>query len=86
MLDPDLLWHWQRTSDPLSALRLALPFLMGATLGATLALACDLNRGPARDRGEFRLKSASVHSLPAPSPAGVLHRLIGLQSMDTILG
>ena len=37
MLDPDLLWHWQRTSDPLSALRLALPFLMGATLGATLA-------------------------------------------------
>ena len=37
MPDPDLLWHWLRTSDPSSALSLVLPFLMGATLGATLA-------------------------------------------------
>jgi hypothetical protein len=36
-LEADLLWHWLRTSDHASAFSLVLPFLMGATLGATLA-------------------------------------------------
>jgi hypothetical protein len=36
-LETDLLWHWLRTSDQPSPFSLVLPFLMGGTLGATLA-------------------------------------------------
>lgn len=34
MLEPDLMWHWLRANDPLSALSHALPFLAGATLAS----------------------------------------------------
>jgi hypothetical protein len=36
-VEADLLWHWLRTSDHASTFSLVLPFLMAATLGATLA-------------------------------------------------
>ena len=67
MLDPDLLWHWQRTNDPLSALRLVLPFMMGATLGATLASLVTWIEGQLATGENW--KSANVHSLPTASPA-----------------
>lgn len=37
MPDPDLLWPWLRTPGPSSAFSFVLPFLISATLGATLA-------------------------------------------------
>lgn len=37
MLDLELLWPWPYPSEPLSTLRVVLPLLMGATLGAALA-------------------------------------------------
>jgi hypothetical protein len=35
--ETDLLWNWLRNSNQASAFSLVLPFLLGATLGATLA-------------------------------------------------